>query len=47
MVTDASITYTISVVVNGDTSNTKTSTLTVVANIPDPTKSTLTATTPI
>lgn len=32
---------------NGDTANKKTSTLTVVANIPDPSKSTLTATSPI
>ena len=32
---------------NGDAANTKTSTLTVVANIPNPTKSTLTATSPV
>ena len=47
LATDASETYTISVTVNGDSANAKTSTVIVVANIPDPTKSTLAAISPI
>lgn len=44
---DASETYLVSVVVNGDTANTKTSTIVVVPNKPDPRKSTLVASSPL
>ena len=44
---DSSQLYQLSVIVNGDTSNTKTSTIAVVPNIPDPLASTLLATQPL
>jgi hypothetical protein len=47
IVTDATPIYTITVIVNGNTANEKTSTLTVVANNPNPLLSVLTATSPV
>lgn len=44
---DASEQFLVSVVVNGDTANLKTSTITVVPNKPDPLSSTLVASTPL
>jgi len=44
---DASTTYDLSVIVNGDSGNEKTSTITVVPNLPHASSSTLTYTTPV